>query len=47
VEVWFYGNRYTAVVPGPAAVVSVVIDPDTGFVDLDRTNNQWPKPVTP
>ena len=46
VEVWFYGNRYTAVVPGPAAVTSVVIDPDTGFVDLDRTNNQWPKPVT-
>lgn len=47
VEVWFYGNRYTAVVPGPGTVVSVVIDPDTGFVDLDRTNNQWPKPVTP
>jgi hypothetical protein len=47
VEVWFYGNRYTAVVPGPSAVASVVIDPDTGFVDLDRSNNQWPKPVSP
>jgi hypothetical protein len=45
VEVWFYGNHYTAVVPGPSAVASVVIDPDTGFVDLDRTNNQWPKPI--
>ena len=25
-------------------VVSVVIDPDTGFVDLDRTNNQADRP---
>ncbi|MFI5210208.1 MAG: M1 family peptidase, partial [Gemmatimonadales bacterium] len=45
VEIWFYGSRYTAIVPGPAAVTSVVIDPDTGFVDLDRTNNQWPRPI--
>jgi len=45
VEVWFYGSRYTAVVPGPSAVTAVAIDPDTGFVDLDRTNNLWPRPM--
>ena len=28
-------------------VTGVVVDPDEGFADVDRTNNTWGKPATP
>jgi hypothetical protein len=43
VEIWFGGSRYTAVVPGPRKVNAVIIDPDTWYPDLDRSNNRWGK----
>lgn len=42
VEVWFRGDRYTAVIPGPGKVNSVTIDPDGWYPDADRSNNRWP-----
>ena len=42
VEVWFLGNRYTAVVPGPHKVNAVTIDPDGWYPDVNRENNKWP-----
>ncbi len=43
VEIWYFGNRYTAHLAGPKAVSSVMVDPDSMVVDLDRSNNGWPK----
>jgi aminopeptidase N len=44
VEVWFGGDRYTAVVTGPRKVNSVAIDPDSTYPDVRRENNRWPRP---
>ncbi|MEO7985935.1 MAG: M1 family aminopeptidase [Gemmatimonadales bacterium] len=41
VEVWFRGDEYTAVIPGPRKVNSVTIDPDGWYPDVDRSNNRW------
>jgi hypothetical protein len=43
VEIWFGGNRFTAVIPGPRKVNAVTIDPDGWYPDVDRDNNKWPK----
>lgn len=43
VEVWFGGNRYTAVVPGPRKVNSAIIDPDSRYPDVSRADNRWPR----
>ncbi len=45
VEIWFGGNRYTAVVAGPKKVNAVVIDPDARYPDVARENNRWPAAV--
>ncbi|MGH7499424.1 MAG: M1 family aminopeptidase, partial [Gemmatimonadales bacterium] len=42
VEVWFRGDRYTAIIPGPRKVNTVAIDPDSWYPDVDRSNNAWP-----
>jgi hypothetical protein len=42
VEVWFGGDRYTLVVPGPKKVNKVSIDPDGWYPDVRRENNRWP-----
>ena len=42
VEIWFGGATYTAIVPGPSKVKSVVLDPDTRYPDVRRENNRWP-----
>jgi Peptidase family M1 domain len=42
VEVWFRGDRYALVVPGPKKVNSVSIDPDGWYPDVRRENNRWP-----
>lgn len=48
VEIWFGGNRYTAVVPGPRKVNSVILDAEGLYPDVDRADNRWPRaPVTP
>jgi aminopeptidase N len=41
VEVWFGGNRYTALVPGPKRVTGVIIDPENFYPDVHRENNGW------
>jgi hypothetical protein len=42
VEVWFGGDRYTFVLPGPKKVNSVNIDPEGWYPDVRRENNRWP-----
>jgi hypothetical protein len=42
VEIWGLRDRYTALIPGPRKVNSVVIDPDAWYPDVDRSNNRWP-----
>jgi hypothetical protein len=42
VEVWFGGDRYTFVLPGPKKVNSVTIDPNGWYPDVRRENNRWP-----
>jgi hypothetical protein len=42
VEIWGLGDHYTALIPGPRKVVSVAIDPDGWYPDVDRSNNRWP-----
>ncbi len=42
VEIWFGGATYTAIVPGPAKVSSVTVDPDAKYPDVRRENNRWP-----
>jgi hypothetical protein len=45
-EIWFAGNRFSAVVPGPKKVNSVIIDPEDWYPDVDRGNNRWPGGIT-
>ena len=48
VEIWFGGNRYVAVIPGPRKVNSVILDPDGLYPDVSRPDNRWPRAaVTP
>ncbi|MEZ0333319.1 MAG: M1 family aminopeptidase, partial [Gemmatimonadales bacterium] len=42
VEIWFGGDRFAAVVPGPRKVTGVVVDPDSTYPDVQRMNNRWP-----
>jgi hypothetical protein len=42
-EIWFNGDRYEAIVPGPRKVNGVTIDPDGVYPDVRRENNQWPQ----
>jgi hypothetical protein len=42
-EIWFTGDRYEAIVPGPRKVNGVTIDPDGVYPDVRRENNQWPQ----
>jgi hypothetical protein len=46
-EIWFHGDRYDAIVPGPRKVNGVTIDPDGAYPDIRRENNQWPAGSTP
>jgi hypothetical protein len=43
VEVWYYGDKYVATIPGPSRVTSVKIDPDKAFPEVRRDNNLWPR----
>jgi hypothetical protein len=45
VEVWYGGNRYTALVPGPKKVVGVTIDAKHWYPDVRRENNSWNAPT--
>ncbi|HEU4699977.1 MAG TPA: M1 family metallopeptidase [Gemmatimonadales bacterium] len=45
VEVWFGGDRYVALVPGPKKVTGVVLDPDNVMPDVNRDNNRWGTPA--
>jgi hypothetical protein len=48
VEIWFGGHTYTALVPGPRKVNSVILDPDGVYPDVNRPDNRWPRaPATP
>jgi hypothetical protein len=42
VEVWYAGDRYAALVPGPRKISSVSIDPEGWYPDVNRENNRWP-----
>jgi hypothetical protein len=42
VEIWFGGDRYTALVPGPKKVNVVTVDPESKYPDIRRENNRWP-----
>ncbi|HEY7481046.1 MAG TPA: M1 family metallopeptidase [Gemmatimonadales bacterium] len=45
VEIWFGGNRYLAIVPGPKKVNGVSVDPEAKYPDVRRENNRWPAGV--
>ncbi len=45
VEIWYHGDRFTAVVPGPRKVNSVTVDPEGLYPDVHRDNNRWPAAV--
>jgi hypothetical protein len=45
VEIWFGGDRYTALIAGPKRVRSVTIDPKGWYPDVRRENNHWPAGV--
>jgi hypothetical protein len=45
VEIWFHGDRFTALVPGPRRVQSVRIDPEGQYPDVDTGNNEWRAPA--
>ena len=49
VEVWYGGNRYTVLVPGPKKVVGATIDGAKIYPDVRRENNAWsvPAPAVP
>ncbi|MDQ3426450.1 MAG: M1 family peptidase, partial [Gemmatimonadota bacterium] len=46
VEIWFGGDRYTAIVPGPKKVNAVTVDPESRYPDVTRENNRWPAGVS-
>ncbi len=43
VEIWYRGEAFTAIVPGPRKVNSVVVDPDRVYPDVRREDNRWPR----
>jgi aminopeptidase N len=47
VEIWYGGNRYTALVPGPKRVVAATIDARNVYPDVRRENNTWMAPAGP
>jgi hypothetical protein len=46
VEIWFGGDRYTAIVPGPKKVNAVTVDPESRYPDVRRENNRWPAEIS-
>ena len=45
VDVWLAGaSSTTVVIADPATVVSIEIDPEQFFPDIDRSNNRWARP---
>jgi hypothetical protein len=46
VEIWFGGDRYTAIVPGPKKVNAVTVDPESRYPDVRRENNRWPAGIS-
>ena len=46
VEIWFGGNQYTVLVPGPKKVVGATIDARNFYPDVRRENNSWLAPAT-
>ncbi|MBA3319734.1 MAG: M1 family metallopeptidase [Gemmatimonadales bacterium] len=41
VEIWFGGDRYTAIVAGPKKVNAAAVDPESRYPDVRRENNRW------
>jgi aminopeptidase N len=44
VEIWYGGNRYAVLVPGPKRVVGATIDARNQYPDVRRENNSWLAP---
>jgi len=45
VEIWYGGNQYTLLVPGPGRVVGAAIDARNFYPDVRRENNSWLAPA--
>jgi aminopeptidase N len=45
VEIWYGGNQYTVLVPGPQRVVGAAIDARNIYPDVRRENNSWMAPA--
>ena len=41
VEIWYKGDRYTAVIPTEKPVIAATVNPDGQFPDLISGNNGW------
>jgi aminopeptidase N len=47
VEIWYKGDRYTAVIYADKPVTAATVNPDGGFPDINQSNNTWRAPATP
>jgi Peptidase family M1 domain len=45
VEIWYKGDKYTAVIPTDKTVVAATINPDGLFPDINAGNNGWKAPA--
>jgi hypothetical protein len=41
VEIWYKGDRYTAIIPTDKTVVAATVNPDGQFPDINAGNNAW------
>jgi hypothetical protein len=41
VEIWYKGDRYTAIIATDKTVVAATVNPDGQFPDLNPGNNSW------
>lgn len=45
VEIWYKGDKYTAMIPTDKTVVAATVNPDGQFPDLNPANNGWKSPA--
>ncbi len=47
VEVWYKGDKYSAIITTDKTVVAATVNPDGQFPDVTAANNAWRAPATP
>ncbi len=44
VEIWYKGDKYTAIIPTDKPVIAATVNPDSQFPDVTPANNGWKAP---